>query len=105
MKFIDEYRDGDAAAQVRAGAAPHHHAAVDADGGLRRADARHRQVRRRRTAAAGGDAGARPGLPGVRDPAGADRQGDRDRLAAGRHLLLLRRHAARARPRRPTCCR
>ena len=42
-------------------------------------------------------AGARAGLSGVRDAARNDRQGDRDRVAARRHLCLLRRHAARPR--------
>ena len=38
----------------------------------------------------------RPGLPGVRDAARADRQGARARGAAGRDLHVVRRHAARA---------
>ena len=44
-----------------------------------------------------GRAGARPGLPGVRHLARDDRPGARHRRAAGRHLHLVRRHAARAR--------
>ena len=39
----------------------------------------------------------RPGLPGLRDAARADRPRGRDRRAPRRDLLLLRRHAARAR--------
>ena len=35
----------------------------------------------------------RAGLPGLRHPAGADRQGPGDRLPTGRDLLLVRRHA------------
>ena len=51
---------------------------------------------------AGGRAGARAGLPGLRDFARDDRPGARDRLAAGGHLLLVRRHAPRPRvARRP----
>ena len=38
----------------------------------------------------------RTGLPGLRHPAGDDRQGARDRRAARRDLLLVRRHAAGA---------
>ncbi len=41
--------------------------------------------------------GARSRLSGVRHAAGDDRPGDGHRLAARRDLLLLRRHAARAR--------
>ncbi len=41
--------------------------------------------------------GPRPRLSGVRHVAGDDRPRPRHRLAAGRHLLLVRRHAARAR--------
>ena len=47
-------------------------------------------------------AGARPGLPGLRHAARDDRPGARHRAPAGRDLLLLRRHAPRARlARRP----
>ena len=38
----------------------------------------------------------RPGLSRLRDAAGDDRQGARHRRHAGRHVLLVRRHAARA---------
>ena len=48
-------------------------------------------------------AGARPRLSGLRDAAGADRQGHRHRPAPGGDLHLLRRHAAGARLARPTC--
>ena len=72
------------------------HPAVVADGGLRRADACDRQVRHRRTAARGGEADPRTGLPGVCHAARTDRQGARDRRAAGGDLLFVRRHAAGA---------
>ena len=49
----------------------------------------------------GGDhPGARPGLPGLRDPDGPGRRRDRHRRAAGRDLDLVRRHDAGARRRR-----
>ena len=54
--------------------------------------------------AAGRRAGARAGLPGLRDTTRDDRPGARDRRAARRDLLLVRRHAACARlARRPAC--
>ena len=44
----------------------------------------------------GGAGDPRPGLPGVRDAAGTDRQGAGHCRPAGRDFLLLRRHAAGA---------
>ena len=82
MKYLDEYRDGAAAREAGGGDRADGHAAVDDHGGLRRPDAHAssstgstRSCRRRR-------AGARAGLPGLRDPARDDRPRPRDRLAA-----------------------
>ena len=52
MKFVDEYRDPDAGPAVRRGHPATGHPRLDAHGGLRRPDPRHRQVRHRRAAAA-----------------------------------------------------
>ena len=82
MKYLDEYRDGEAAAQAGRGHRPHRDPAVDDHGSLRRPDAHDRQVRHRPRPAAGGRAGPRPRLPGLRHVAGDDRPGPRDRLAA-----------------------
>ncbi len=96
MKYIDEFRTptwrSGCWTQIHAGDDP----ALGAHGGLRRADAHHHPARHRPAAAARDRADPRPGLPGLRDAAGDHRQGPGDRLAAGRDLLLLRRHAARA---------
>ena len=73
----------------------HRHAAVGDHGGLRRADPLDHPQRDRPAAARPGGADPRPGVPGLRDAAGDDRPGARDRRDAGRHLLLVRRHAAR----------
>ena len=80
-----------------AGHPPRGDPALDHHGGLRRPDPHHRQERPRGPAAARGHAGPRARLPGLRHAARADRQRRRDRRAARGHLLLLRRHAARAR--------
>ncbi len=69
-------------------------------GGVRRPDPQHREVRHRRASSRERHPAARPWLPGVRDAARAHRQGAADRGAARGHLLLVRRHAARARQRR-----
>ncbi len=47
MKFLDEYRDGEAARKLADGDRPDRDPAVDDHGGLRRADAHDRQVRHR----------------------------------------------------------
>ena len=70
--------------------------ALGADGGLRRADAFDHPARDRPADPRADRDDPRPRLPGVRDAAGADRQGAGDRLPAGRDLLLLRGHAAGA---------
>ncbi len=86
----------------RAGQAParrhprHRHPAVGADGGVRRPDPLDHPARHRPADPGSGRDDPRAGLPGLRDPAGADRQGAGDRLPAGRDLLLVRRHAAGA---------
>ena len=103
MKYLDEYRDGAAAREAGGRDRADRHPAVDDHGSLRRPDAHDRQVRDRPDPAAGRRAGARAGLPGLRHPARDDRPGARDRLAARRHLLLVRRHAPRARARAATC--
>ena len=79
MKFVDEYRDPDAAEQLLGAIREAGHPAVDDHGGLRRPDARHPQLRHRRAAAAGDHAAARPRLPGVRDAARDDRPRGRAR--------------------------
>ena len=45
MKYVNEYRDADAARRLAAAIATAYHAAVEHHGGLRRADARHRPLR------------------------------------------------------------
>ena len=52
-----------------------------------------------------GRAGARPGLPGVRDPDGPGRRRDRRGRDAGRDLHVVRRHDARARRQRQPAAR
>ena len=74
---------------------PDHDPAVDAHGGLRRPDPHDRQAGHRRDAARRRPDDPRPGLPGLRDAARADRQGAGDRRPARRHLHQLRRHAPR----------
>ena len=101
MKYLDEYRDagrrGRLLARDRADAVTRPWTIMEVCGGQTHTD---RQVRHRRAAAAGGRAGPRAGLPGVRDAAGDDRPGHAIAAAAGRDLLLVRRHAPRARRRR-----
>ena len=99
MRFLDKYRDPAQAAPVRDGDQPVGDPAVDADGDLRRSDARDRQVRYRPAPSRYRPAGARSRLPGVRDPRGADRQGGGDSRPPGGDLLLLRRHVAGPRQR------
>ena len=104
MRHLDEYRDP---AAVGAVVAPHPrdgHPALDAHGGLRRADPLHPEVRPRRAAAAERCALIHgPGCPVCVTPLEHDRPRARHRGAARRHLLLLRRHAARARLDATTC--
>ena len=97
MKYLEEFQDpepGQAAARrhPRDG-----QAALGDDGGLRRADPLDHPARPRPAAARRHRADPRARVPGVRDPARGHRQGAGDRLPAGRHLLLVRRHAAGAR--------
>ena len=73
--------------------------AVDADGGLRRSDARHRTARPGPVASRLHPPGPRAGMPGLRHPRGVDRQGGGDCRAPRGHLLFLRRHVARSRQR------
>ena len=99
MKYLDEYRDQpyrERSSTRSTGPSR----ALGSDGGLRRPDPLHRQVRARRPASARSRTRARPGLSGLRDLARDDRPGARHRAPARRDLLLLRRHAARARLRR-----
>ena len=85
------------AGQAAAGRHPRdRHPAVGADGGLRRPDPFDHPARDRPADPRTDRDDPRPRLSGVRDPAGADRQGAGDRLPAGRDLLLVRRHAAGA---------
>ena len=100
MKYLDEYRDHKMAKKLVDEIRRSRDQAVGDHGGLRRADALDREVRARLPAAEGNRAGARPGLPGLRDAAGDDRPRARHRAPARRDLLLVRRHAARARLRR-----
>ena len=93
VKYLDEYRDPVARPEARGGDPPRDHAAVDAHGGLRRPDPHDRQAGHRRDAPRRRPDDPRAGLPGLRHAARADRQGARDRRAAGRHLHELRRHA------------
>ena len=69
---------------------------LQGDGGVRRPHPLHLQVRGRRPPAGQRGAGARPGVPGVRDPDGAGRRRHRHRPRARGDLHLLRRHDARA---------
>src|SRR5438128_6403720 len=74
----------------------HGSAAVGPDGGVRRPDPQHRQVRDRRVPPWGDRARPRAGMSGVRHFAGDDRSRARHRRSPRRDLLLVRRHAARA---------
>ena len=82
MKYLDEYRDADVAAALARAHRRDGDAALGAHGGLRRPDAHDRALRHRPLLPAERRAGARPGLPGLRDPAGDDRPRPRDRRAA-----------------------
>lgn len=73
-----------------------HHAAVGDYGGLRRADPLDYPQWHRPDSAGECGADPRSGVPGVRDSVGDDRPGAGDCGAAGRDLLLVRRHAAGA---------
>ena len=98
MRFVDEFRDAElgralAGEILGAGRA---RPPLQGDGGLRRPHPLDLQVRDRRPAAGERRAGARPRLPGVRDPDGP--RGRRHRAwpgSRGRDLHLLRRHDAR----------
>ncbi len=82
MQFVNEFRD----AELVHGVIEEIRRTVTRpwviDGNLRRADPRDHALRAGPAAAAGNRAGARPGLPGVRHPAGADRPGPGDRRPA-----------------------
>ena len=96
MKYVDEFRDPElgralAGEILQPGRA---RPPLQADGGVRRAHPLDLQVRDRRPAARERGAGARPRLPGVRDPDGPGGRRHRDRPPAGRDLHLLRRHDA-----------
>ncbi len=85
------------AGPAAAGRHPRHRdPAVGPDGGVRRPDALDHPARHRPADPRADRDDPRARLPGLRDPAGADRQGAGDRLPARRDLLLLRRHAAGA---------
>ncbi len=72
-------------------------------GGVRRAHAHHLPARHRAPAARRRRAGARPRLPGLRDPDGPGRRRDVAGRAARRDLHLVRRHDAGARLARAAC--
>ena len=105
MKFIDEYRDGEAAAKFARALAritTRPWTLMEVCGGQTHAivkfgidDLLPPSV----TLVHG------PGCPVCVTPLELIDEGDRDRLAARRDVLLLRRHAARARPSDATCCR
>ncbi len=79
--------------------------AVEHHGSLRRTDPFDHPLRARRDAAAGDHVDPRPGLPGVRHADRDHRPGRGNRRPAGGRLLLLRRHAPRARLRQgPARC-
>jgi hydrogenase assembly chaperone HypC/HupF len=94
MKYLTEFRNGEIAQRMAREIARHRDAAVEDHGGLRRADALHHQERDRPDAAGRDRDDSRARLPGVRDPAGIDRQGAGDCRAAGGDFLLVWRHAA-----------
>ena len=99
MKFIDEYRDGDAArkyARALKRITTRPWTLMEVCGGQTHAIVKFGVDE---LLPANVDTGARPRLSGLRDAARADREGAGDCRPAGRHLLFLRRHAARARPR------
>ena len=96
MKYLDEFSNPELAGKLLDQIQRGHHPALGDHGGLRRADALDHPARHRPAAARRDRDDPRPGLSGVRDPAGDDRQGARDRVPARRDLLLVRRHAARA---------
>ena len=102
MKYLDEYRDAAAAEKLAAAIArtvTRPWTIMEVCGGQTHTIVKYGIDT---ILPAGGRAGARAGLPGLRHLAGDDRPGARDRLAAGGHLLLVRRHAPRARlARRP----
>ena len=100
MKYLDEFSDprpGRARCSTRS-TRPTTRPLGD-HGGLRRPDPLDHPARHRPAAARRDRADPRPRLPGLRDAAGDHRQGAGDRRAPGRDLLLVRRHAARARQR------
>ncbi len=97
---VQQPRPGQAAARPD----PRRHVRELGDhGGLRRADPLDHPARHRPAAARRDRDDPRPGLPGLRHPAGGHRQGARDRPAPRRDLLLVRRHAAGARAAARTC--
>ena len=93
VKYIDEFNDPDLAAAAARRHPRHGDPALGPDGGLRRPDALDHPARHRPVDPRTDRDDPRAGLPGLRDPAGADRQGAGDRLPPGRDLLLVRRHA------------
>ena len=104
MRFVDEYRDPAAAralvAQITELAGDDQFKFMEVCGGHTHTIYRHGIEH---VLPAVGRAGARPGLPGVRDPDGPGRRRHRRGQGAGRHLHLVRRHDAGARAARATC--
>ena len=93
MKFLDEYRDTEAARKLTAAIArtvTRPWTIMEVCGGQTHTIVKYGIDTH---SAAGYRVGAWAGLPGVRHFAGDDRPGARHRLAAGGHLLLIRRHA------------
>ena len=104
MKHLDEYRDGEAAQKLAAAIArtvTRPWTIMEVCGGQTHT---HRQVRDRRDPAAGARAGPRARLPGLRHPLEMIDRAHAIASRPGRDLLLVRRHAARARARAATCC-
>ena len=82
MKYLDEFSDPDLARRLLDQIHAVDHPALGDDGGLRGPDALDHPARHRPAAARRRGDDPRPGLPGLRDPAGDHRQGTRHRRAA-----------------------
>ena len=102
MRFVDEFRDADKAralaAQIAALCEPgRHYKFMEVCGGHTHTIYKHGLEDYLPESV---DAGARPGLPGLRDPDGPGRRRHRHRRAARRDHDLVRRHDAGARRQR-----
>ena len=95
MKYLDEFRDPELAKRLLdaiAATVTRPWTIMEVCGGQTHTIVKYGH---RPAPAAGGRAGPRARLPGLRHLAGDDRPRPRHRLAAGRDLLLVRRHAPR----------